>query len=75
MVSNISTSSSKLSDDIKVKAAQKEAPLLKHDLALINPGEVEHRRRLQGYITVTTPVCITRINCLNALVYSIYRRL
>ncbi|KAK9694176.1 NADH dehydrogenase ubiquinone Fe-S protein 4 [Popillia japonica] len=62
LVSNISTSSSKLSDDIKVKAAQKEAPLLKHDLALINPGEVEHRRRLQGYITVTTPEVISPIS-------------
>ncbi|RZC43288.1 Glyco hydro 20 and/or ETC C1 NDUFA4 domain containing protein [Asbolus verrucosus] len=49
---SISTTSSRQSDDINKAIKQKEAPQITNDLALLNPEEVEQRKRLQGYITV-----------------------
>ncbi|GJQ79123.1 Ndufs4 [Trypoxylus dichotomus] len=62
LASSISTNSPKYSDDINIAAKQKEAQQIKHDLALINPGEVEHRRRLQGYITIKGPEVISPVS-------------
>ncbi|XP_050305918.1 NADH dehydrogenase [ubiquinone] iron-sulfur protein 4, mitochondrial-like [Anthonomus grandis grandis] len=34
---------------------QGDAPLMSSDLALLKPEEIEHRKKLQGYITVQGP--------------------
>lgn len=70
-LASISTTSSRCTDDISKSRGQKEAPQIS-DLALLNPEEVEQRKRLQGYITVdatvslrsfdaTNPTCIFRL--------------
>ncbi|XP_022921146.1 NADH dehydrogenase [ubiquinone] iron-sulfur protein 4, mitochondrial-like [Onthophagus taurus] len=53
VANNVSTTSIKFTDDPDDLRKKKDAVPIKHDLALLNPAEVEHRKRLQGYITVS----------------------
>ena len=55
-IASLSTTSSRLSDDVSKAVKQKEAPQITHDTALLNPEEIEQRKRLQGYITVDAQV-------------------
>jgi NADH dehydrogenase (ubiquinone) Fe-S protein 4 len=59
-LASISTTSSRCTDDISKSRGQKEAPQIS-DLALLNPEEVEQRKRLQGYITVDATTDISPV--------------
>ncbi|KAJ8977478.1 hypothetical protein NQ317_001761 [Molorchus minor] len=47
---------------ISTSAVRLTEPEIKNDVALLNPGEIEHKNKLQGYITVEGPTDLSIIS-------------